>query len=155
MCLLPLYYLFCSFFWRFSLILSCLSFFHVLWFPFMCCVLWVICLPFLQEQCSASGLYPSQASWPLKLQALSSIGWKSLKIQALLLSKPIVMGIYLFCPWASRYANLSPTLFCDSSSLPTTAAMIHFSPKLHLCAFYLLWCGLFSTLSCGICSAGL
>ena len=48
------------------------------------------------------------------------------------------------------------TLLRDHGSLLTTVSTICFSSKLHLhTSYYLLQCGLFSTFSCGICSASL
>ena len=59
----------------------------------------------------------------------------------------------IFCVFPCEFLSLSPLY--NHSYLLSTAARIRFSPKPCLHTSYLLWCGLFSTYSCGVCSASL
>ena len=102
-----------------------------------------------------SRLYPNQACGPLKLHTLSLTCW----LQELMKFSPSHFPSQWLGETLSLYillcASVFPTLLCDHSSLPYTAAVIYFFPKPHLCTSYLLLCGLFSLFSCRVCSVSL
>lgn len=102
-----------------------------------------------------SGLYLSQAHWPLKLQNLALLIAKTHKIQPLSFSHTNRLG-EMFSLYIPLCASLPLTLTHDHGLPPhSIAALIYFSPTPCLHTSYLLWVGLFSPFSCGVSSANL
>lgn len=89
---------------------------------------------------------PITSCWFLIFQAFSPNNCKNSQGQ-LLLSNLVFMGIVFFVqvPWCDSLF-LSP--FCACGFLPPKVSL--FSPPLHLCPSYPLWCGLYSTFSCRV-----
>ena len=99
---------------------------------------------FIKRGTMPDRLYLSHIHWPLKLQASKPASWKN----SLFLSKPIAVGIHF--PHSCSLCASLPLAFsvtvAQSSPYPFT------SQTTSLCSSYLLWCGLFSTFSCRVCS---
>ena len=124
----------------------CAQVFFILLFQVVCPQ--VVSLPSAKNSTVPSMLYPTQASWPLKLQALSTTCCKNPWISAPFVFQANGFGDLLCAP-------LSLDLPHKHSSLPSIEASVYFPPKPCLCASYLLWCGLFSPFGCEVCSVRL
>lgn len=82
---------------------------------------------FSKSSAMSSGLSHSQACWPLKLQVLSPTGFQKSWYSALLTFQAnCFWGAFSLC--TPLCVSLSLTLLHDCNSLPTAAAIIHFSP---------------------------
>lgn len=113
----------------------------------------VVCLPSLQAQPTALWALFHPNPLTFKLQALSPSGCKNspnlapLFFQASGFRETFLLWVPLCAPLPHHII-----LLCDCISFPSTSPMICFSLKPYIHTFYLLWCGLLSLFSFGVCS---
>lgn len=119
----------------------------------MLCVCGLFAWPLLQEQpqCPMSYLRAKHADLQnSRLQA--PLVESTHEIWVLSPFKLISQGIRLPCVFCCVLVYFLPPLQLQLPS--TTVVTIYFSPEQCLCTSYPPRCGLLSTLSCGVCSAG-
>ena len=109
---------------------------------------WASTLLHMSLQCSKGSTLATE--WTFK-----TLGFEPLlvikphKNHPLLFSQPMALG-KCFCGYPCEFYSLSP--FSTTKTHPSIASITCFSPKLHLCTFYLPQCCFFSPSSHAVCS---